>query len=173
MDGKEINDINVISVSLGPAESFDVEFIKRLSRDVFDIYGPYEETIPSWFKSGRSETIVARAEKTPVGFAMLGLLNSRYDFHSVSELLAIAVEPQWQRKGIGESLLKEADRKAVEMGMKRIFLHTAMDNLRAQRLFTRVGYRPWEIKRAFYPQGQDAYVMAKEPDLKALLTGNI
>lgn len=168
MGGKEVYDKSVTPVSLGPAESFDEDFIKRLSRDVFDIYGPYEETIPSWFRSGRSETIVARAENTPVGFAMLGILNSRYDFHSVSELLAIAVEPKWQCKGIGESLLKEADRKAVEMGIKRIFLHTAMDNLKAQRLFSRVGYRPWEIKRSFYPQGQDAYVMAKEPDLKAL-----
>jgi ribosomal protein S18 acetylase RimI-like enzyme len=166
MSEQEVVDKRETIVSLGPAESSDGDFIKRLSRDVFNIYGPYDETIPAWFRSDRSVTIVARAKGKPIGFVMIGKLDSRYDFHSVSELLAIAVEPQWQGRGIGESLLREAERRAVDLGIKRIFLHTATDNLQAQRLFTRVGYRPWEIKRSFYPKGQDAYVMAKEPELK-------
>jgi ribosomal protein S18 acetylase RimI-like enzyme len=164
MGGEEVADKEKTLISLGQAENSDGEFIKQLSHDVFDIYGPYDKTIPSWFRSDGSITIVARAGRKPIGFAMIGKLNSRYDFQSISELLAIAVEPQWQGRGVGESLLREADRRAIGMGIKRIFLHTATDNLRAQNLFTKAGYRPWEIKRYFYPQGQDAYVMAKETE---------
>jgi hypothetical protein len=36
-----------------------------------------------------------------------------------------------------------------------------VENLPAQRLFARAGYRIWEIKKCFYPEGQDALVMFK------------
>ena len=37
-----------------------------------------------------------------------------------------------------------------------------MDNLRAQRLFQRMGYRVLGVKRVFYDRGQDAYLMSKD-----------
>ncbi len=151
-------------ISLGLAKAVDEDFIKRLSRDAFALYGSYEDVIVSWLRSDNSHTIVARVANAPIGFAMLGRIDSRYDFQTVSELLAIAVESSWQGMGVGESLLREADLMAVQIGIKRIFLHTATDNIRAQRLFNQAGYRFWEIRRSFYPRGQDAYVMAKEPD---------
>jgi ribosomal-protein-alanine N-acetyltransferase len=67
-----------------------------------------------------------------------------------------------QGKGVGDMLIKELERKAAELNIKRLFLHTATGNIKARRLFTRNGYRPWEIKRIFYPEGQDAVVMSKE-----------
>jgi ribosomal protein S18 acetylase RimI-like enzyme len=52
--------------------------------------------------------------------------------------------------------------KARAMGVKGIFLHTATGNGQAQGLFARSGYRPWETKKAFYPEGQDAVRMVKD-----------
>jgi ribosomal protein S18 acetylase RimI-like enzyme len=155
---------NEIQLSMGPGEVSDIEFIRNLSLRVFSAYGSYEEVIPSWFVSGISETIVARNGNIPVGFAMIGKFGSCYDFQPASELLAIAVESIVQGRGIGEALLKDLEKKALALGLKRIFLHTATENIKAQRLFIRVGYRPWEIKRGFYALGQDAYLMAKEID---------
>jgi ribosomal protein S18 acetylase RimI-like enzyme len=106
-------------------------------------------------------TIVACIDGIPVGFAMIGDPFSRYDLRQLTELLAIAVDPEKQRKGIGGLLLSEAEKKATELGIRRIFLHTATGNLPARRLFTQAGYRPWEIKRSFYPKGQDAIAMLK------------
>ena len=139
----------------------DAHFLTRLSGEVFKIYGSYEEMVPKWFESEMNVTIIARINRQPVGFAMIGEPFNRYDIQKASELLAIAVDLKKQRKGIGALLLKEVDKKAAELDIKRIFLHTALENLPAQRLFTDNGYRLWEIKKTFYPEGQDAIVMSK------------
>ena len=143
-------------------EDSDASFIGRLSEKVFSIYGHYEETVPRWFELEMTHTIIADMHGKPVGFAMLGRPSTRYDQEDVSELLAIAVEPKKQGTGIGEMLLQEMERKGVELNIRRIFLHTATTNLSARKLFAKMGYSPWEIKRKFYPAGQDAVVMSRE-----------
>ena len=143
------------------AGHIDVAFMAQLSRRVFSAFGPYEEMIPTWLMYETTVTIVACIDGIPVGFAMIGDPFSRYDLRQLTELLAIAVDPEKQRKGIGGLLLSEAEKKATELGIRRIFLHTATGNLPARRLFTQAGYRPWEIKRSFYPKGQDAIAMLK------------
>lgn len=150
-------------ITFRKARPSDASFITQLSGEVFSVFGPYDELIPRWLMHESTVTIIACDDHKPVGFAMLGDPFSRYDLLQVTELLAIAVVPGMHGKGIGELLLREADKKAIELGVRRIFLHTATTNYSARSLFTRAGYRPWEIKRAFYPEGQDAVVMSKEP----------
>lgn len=145
-----------------PARASDADFICQLSGKVFRIYGPYEDTIPLWFDSETTVTLIARTERRPVGFAMIGCLSGEWNPGHVFELLAIGVEPERQRMGIGEMLIREIDRKANEMNIKRLFLHTAIENLSARKLFLINGYRIQGIKGKFYPGGQDAVIMSKE-----------
>jgi len=152
-----------LRVAVRPASDNEFRFIKRLSYKLFNIYGPYEEIISKWFESDMAMTLIALIDRQPVGFAMIGDPFNRYDVQHVVELLAIGVDPIKQGKGVGMFLLRELERKATDLGVKRIFLHTAMDNVHARRFFTRSGYRAVEIKRDFYPKGQDAIVMFKEP----------
>ncbi|MBW1804890.1 MAG: GNAT family N-acetyltransferase [Deltaproteobacteria bacterium] len=154
--------IQAIRVSLRPPGQSDAEFIACLSRQVFNIYGPYDETVPEWLESERVVTVIADMERAPVGFAMLGDPFNKYDTHRVSELLALAVDPKKHRQGIGGILLREMEVKANELKIRRIFLHTAIENQPARKLFTCHGYKPWEIKQSFYPAGQDAVVMSRE-----------
>ena len=155
----------VLTIDFREGEICDEDFIMRLSGQVFKIYGPYEEIISHWFKSNKSITIIALANGQRSGFAMIGEPFSLYDFNNASEILAIAVVPENQGKGIGENLLKAINNKAVNLDIKRLFLHTATDNFSAQRLFKRAGYRIWQTKRNFYPRGQDAFVMSLELDM--------
>ena len=144
------------------AKASDSGFIAELSRRVFQIYGPYGDTVSQWFESGTTLTLMVLIDGKNIGFAMIGNLSNDTDLGQVSELLAIAVEPERQRMGMGEILLKEIERRAIDLKVRRLFLHTAKENISAQRLFTRNGYHPWGIKRKFYPAGQDAVVMSKE-----------
>jgi ribosomal-protein-alanine N-acetyltransferase len=96
---------------------------------------------------------------------MLGALERDFRIPAVSELLAIAVEPDRQHMGIGQMLLDEIEKKAASLGEKRLFLHTATENVAAQKLFIKNAYRPQETKRNFYPKGQDALMMVKEIDI--------
>ena len=139
----------------------DIDFVKRLSGSAFRKYGSYQEVIAQWFQSGVTETIIGRVNGRPVGFAMVGIMPDETSDQNVCELLAIAVERAKRKKGIGEMLLKAAEKKASEKLVERIFLHTAKDNIAARDLFTRNGYVSSGLKKHFYPEGQDAFIMSK------------
>ena len=93
---------------------------------------------------------------------MIGQVSDREHLEHVSEVLAIAVVPENQNMGIGQMLLRDVERKAAELNIKRLFLHTARENLSAQKLFLNNGYHPWGMEQGFYPAGQDALMMSKE-----------
>ena len=140
----------------------DSAFIKDLSAKAFEPFGDYGDVVLNWYMSGQSITTVACHEEIPVGFSMVSRPFSRYDMINSSELLAIGIEHEWQGKGIGKLLLKEIENAAKYAGIKTIFLHTAVENRNARKLFSDSGYGIWQIKKNFYPKGQDACVMAKD-----------
>jgi ribosomal-protein-alanine N-acetyltransferase len=148
-------------VTIRAAEGLDVEFIHSLSKKVFSRYGPYEDMLMRWFESEITETLLAFMEKRPVGFAMLGRHQCEWNSRQVAELLAIAVEPAKQKSGIGNYLIREIVRKAGELRVEIVVLHTALENMPAQRLFKKHGFLPSEVKKGFYPKGQDAFLMYK------------
>jgi ribosomal-protein-alanine N-acetyltransferase len=107
-------------------------------------------------------TLIALHEERPVGFAMLGRFSNPAQVLFSAELLAIAVEPRKQRMGAGRLLMNEIEEIALSLGVNRLFLHTAKDNLPAQKLFRSCLFTPSELKRNFYPAGQDALLMFKD-----------
>jgi ribosomal protein S18 acetylase RimI-like enzyme len=150
--------------TIRPAIPSDKAFIAGLSEEVFTIYGPYRTTVSCWFESGMTMTLISVSEGRPVGFVMIGALHGGGGGEAYAEVLAIAVKPEFQRRGIGGELLQVAHIKAEEMGELRLFLHTAKENLSAQKLFLESGYRFVEAKKGFYPSGQDALMMVKESE---------
>ena len=149
-------------VSVRRARAVDVDYIRSLSKEVFQRYGPYESMVTGWFESGITVTFLALMEEGPVGFVMLGRFERQWYLPWVSELLAIAVEPSKWRLGIGDLLVREVQRKAKETGVETLILHTAVENLPGQKLFKRCGFIPCEIKKSFYPEGQDAMMMYRD-----------
>jgi ribosomal-protein-alanine N-acetyltransferase len=148
--------------TIRPAKPSDKTFIAGLSGKVFSLYGPYRTTVSRWFESGVTMTFISMAEGRPVGFVMIGALPGEGDGETRAEVLAIAVTPKLQQRGIGEKLLRYAQQCVEGMGEARLFLHTAKENLAAQKLFLRNGYRPVAIKKGFYPSGQDALMMVND-----------
>ncbi len=148
-----------LQITIRAAEESDVEFAHSLSKKAFSQYGPYEDMLERWFQSGTTETLLALMEKRPVGFAMLGRHQGEWGSRQIAELLAIAVEPGKQKKGIGNSLIQEIVRKASELGIETVALYTGIENMAAQKLFKKNGFIPSKIKKSFYPRGQDALLM--------------
>lgn len=158
---EHISDI-LTDINLNFAEQSDIEYIIRLSGQVFSVYGPYDEIVPRWFSSGETHTIIARMKDRPIGFVMIGYFTWRYDLAATAEIMAIAVDPELHNMGIGSMLLKKIEEKAADLNVKRLFLHTAVNNFPAQKLFKNSGYRLWEVKKDFYQGGQDAFVMTRD-----------
>jgi ribosomal-protein-alanine N-acetyltransferase len=145
-----------------PAGRSDKGFIAQLSGKVFSVYGPYRDMVSQWFATGLTVTRIGLMGGAPVGFAMVGRWLQENEAESVCELLAIAVEPDRQHQGLGRRLLQEIETEAEQRGERALFLHTALENLPAQKLFSKAGYRPCGIKRKFYPAGQHALMMCKD-----------
>ena len=148
-----------LKITIRTAKESDREFAHSLSKKAFSVYVPYEDMLDRWFQSDATETLLALMEKRPVGFAMLGRHQSEWESRQIAELLAIAVEPAKQKKGIGGSLIREVVRKARELRIETVVLYTALENVAAQRLFKKHGFTPSRIKERFYPRGQDALLM--------------
>jgi ribosomal-protein-alanine N-acetyltransferase len=148
-----------VQITIRLAKASDTGYIRSLSREVFHRYGPYEDILPRWSESDVTVTLLAIMSKRPVGFAMLSRPPLEWYSVPVCELLAIAVEPLTQRLGIGHLLIRNVLKKAEVLGVKTLVLHTAGENFVAQKLFKGYGFIPSEIKRNFYPQGQDALMM--------------
>ncbi len=143
------------------AQPEDVDYIQRLSLKVFQRYGPYTDTLAQWFGSNLTETILAVTGKKSVGFAMLGGPIETLFFRSQYELLAIAVNPDIYRLGIGSRLMGEIERRAKALHAQNLILHTATENIPGRLLFEKCGFTLFKIKRNFYPRGQDAFMMHK------------
>ena len=139
-------------ITIRPSNFLDGIYIAYLSEQVFGIYGSYGPTISQWFASPSCRTLVALAAKDPVGFVMIGPLLSGRESPVTFEVLAIAVDPDYQAKGVGRMLLQAIEETAQEMHGEQLVLHTASDNHAALRLFEAHGFRLKRSKSRFYPQ---------------------
>ena len=68
-----------------------------------------------------------------------------------AHLLNLSIAADWQRKGHGGALLREAIRIATARGARSIFLEVRPSNAGAQALYTRFGFRRIAVRRGYYP----------------------
>ncbi len=150
------------SLKLVSAEPRHRAFVRLLSAEVFARFGSYDNTLPTMMGWPWIRTVVAQARGRPIGFAMISLEDAGV---GEIDLTAIAVEPAWQSRGVGRTLLRHVEqvaRSAVAAGRPAsVRLTVAEDNRRARGLFEAVGYRlvPGEEDR--YSGGQRSLLLRK------------
>jgi len=99
---------------------------------------------------------VALAAGRVVGYAGLGV------FGDEAHVLTVGVLQQWQGRGLGASLLRALLTEAERRQLFRMLLEVRADNLTAQRLYERHGFRSVGRRPRYYqPSGTDAVVMAR------------
>jgi ribosomal protein S18 acetylase RimI-like enzyme len=64
---------------------------------------------------------------------------------------ALAVAPDFRRRGVARALLAEAERAAARAGLSGVALDTGLHNAPARALYEGAGYREREIRRAPSP----------------------
>jgi [ribosomal protein S18]-alanine N-acetyltransferase len=96
---------------------------------------------------------VARTREDPstvVGFVLA--------WRVVDELhiLNVAVAPDRRRQGIGATLLRLVLDEARSSGAARCLLEVRRSNTSALALYASLGFSPFNERRAYYPDGEDA-----------------
>lgn len=78
------------------------------------------------------------------------------------EVLEIGVSPELRRQGLGALLMRELHRRLGALGARTCWLEVRADNMAAQALYRRLGYEAVGRRPRYYPDGQDAVLMARE-----------
>jgi ribosomal-protein-alanine N-acetyltransferase len=98
--------------------------------------------------------VVAKVGRELVGYA--GVMMSTTDGH----VTTIAVDPRWQRQGIGTRLLLAVAREAIARGATALTLEVRLSNKPAQEMYRRFGFRAEGVRKGYYADtGEDALVM--------------
>ena len=143
----------------------DRTFVRELALRVFTVYGSYDRYLVEWFETEGVVTFLAEIDETPVGLMMLmAYPNPAKRTEALADLLAIAVDPEFQSQGIGTELLQKAIKEAplldASIPIRELHLSVAGNNPRAQSLFSRHGFR-YSRDEGIYPAGQRALHMTR------------
>lgn len=90
-----------------------------------------------------------------VGFAGFALLADE------AHVLAVAVDPAWQRRGVGRRLMAALERSVRSAGVLAMTLEVAVDNDEARRLYRRAGFVDAGVRPGYYSDGRDAVIAWK------------
>jgi ribosomal-protein-alanine N-acetyltransferase len=98
----------------------------------------------------------ATVDGSIVGYLGLMVLDAEAEAH----VNTIATAPAAEGTGVATTLLVEALRAVVALGVRDVTLEVASRNLRAQQLYARFGFAPVGVRTGYYPRsGDDALVM--------------
>ncbi|MBC7977088.1 MAG: GNAT family N-acetyltransferase [Myxococcales bacterium] len=152
------------------AEAADHPWIIATGAEAYRDLGDYTRILPSWLdQPGVLAWIDHDLQGRGRAFAMLGfyteaVAHAPASGEVVADLLALAVLPAFQRRGLGSKLLTHvievAERVAPASRITALRLTVAESNVAAQRLYERAGFRMVDGS-ASYDRGQRALRMAR------------
>lgn len=138
-----------------PATAADLPLLAALEREGFP--EPWSSTLlAADLRQPTSRILVAEEGGEAVGYA------SFRQAADEAELLRVAVTPWARCRGVGRLLVETGLRELAGRGITRCFLEVRRQNAPARSLYARLGFREIGVRRAYYPDGSDALVLARE-----------
>ncbi len=137
------------------AKSEDIEKIAELEKACFT--DPWsKKDFEGAFSSSVTEGLVAFQDGDLVGYGLIAIVFEDADVAN------IAVSPLHRKKGLGKQLLEGLLTTAKARGVKRVFLEVRVSNAPAILLYKGFGFQTVNVRKKYYPDGEDAYLMALE-----------
>jgi ribosomal-protein-alanine N-acetyltransferase len=146
----------VTQVRLGLAHYDDVATIAAMSRLLIEHglrWSWNEERIERCLRNRDCVVLVARDRRRVIGFAIMEF----YSMHAHLNLLA--VQPGYQRLGIGRQLVEWLEASARTAGIFKVHLEVRAGNDGALAFYEKLGFRETGRKRAYYDGREDAVRM--------------
>ena len=144
-----------------PAQGGDAAVLAKLHEQGFYRGWPREDFAA--YIAGRDTPIYVAcdARRKIAGFAMIRLVADE------AELITIAVDPRWRKKGVGLALMRAVFEDLLMTPAKRLFLEVASDNPAALKLYRKLGFQQVAERRGYYarPDGQPATAIVMSRDL--------
>jgi ribosomal-protein-alanine acetyltransferase len=148
----------VTNIRLGLAHPDEAPAIANMSRYLIENGLPWswnEQRIAYCMKNRDCIALAARDRRRLAGFAIM----EYYDEHAHLSLLA--VQPGYQRLGIGRQLIEWLESSARVAGTFTVQLELRASNDGARRFYERLGYSEVARKPAYYGGREDALRMSR------------
>ncbi len=142
----------IIAVDIKPLHCLDIEAVKSISEIAFN-KGWGEKDFAYFIAHDSGCCWGVFKEKRLIGYFLALLVQGELD------IISVAVEKEFRRWGIAEMLLVLVWELAE---VKRAFLEVEAGNTPAIRLYEKVGYRQYGLRKKYYAGLKDAVVMKKE-----------
>jgi len=107
-----------------------------------------------------SSQVALNPEGTVIGYGLCIVRKERARPHG--ELMSIAVLPEYRCRGIGRTLIERSTAPLLQRNIP-VQLHVRKTNKAAQKLYMRLGYGRKKKVPRYYDDGEDAFVMIREP----------
>ncbi|NBV89963.1 MAG: ribosomal-protein-alanine N-acetyltransferase [Actinobacteria bacterium] len=146
-----------MNVVLEPMTSIEVTEVKSLEDQLFPVDAWSEELFHNEIAEvGISrEVIVARVAGKIVGYVSLRYVGTEGD------VVTIAVDPTFQKQGVGTAMMNWLETAAKGHGVRELFLEVRSDNIPAIAMYLARDFERIDLRRNYYDTGVDAYVMRK------------
>jgi ribosomal-protein-alanine N-acetyltransferase len=152
----------VEEVNIRPVGLDDIESISILEQASFN--DPYPSYFLEELARDNPETfLVLTVNNKIVGY---GIINHWEDHE---HLISIAVDPNNRKKGFGERILVELEKRSSKTRPLR--LEVRQSNVAAIQLYSKRGFTKTGLAEGYYADGEDAITMEKTPVKEVLVEG--
>ncbi len=139
-----------------PCQAHDLDQVLALERQSFK--DPYSRSDFQWCLTRACIFTVACDGPSVIGYVLITVEASQ------GHIASMAVSPVRRRQGIGSAILGAAIQSLAADGVGRIYLEVRRSNSDAIGLYRKFSFAATgEVKRHYYPDGEDAIVMARGP----------
>jgi ribosomal-protein-alanine N-acetyltransferase len=144
-----------------PGQPADADTMARLHGQGFFRGWPREDFESFLSEPGTPAYVACDARRRVAGFALLRILADE------AELITIAVDPKWRRKGVGAALMRAMFEDLQLSAARRFLLEVAADNPSAIKLYKGFGFSQIGERQAYYarPDGRPATALVMARDL--------
>lgn len=138
------------------AEDQDLDRIAELENVLFaDSPWPWKEFEHELHENPFAILLVDEEEGRLVGYLDYWIL------YEQAQVATIGVDPEYQNRGIGSALLSYAEKDAADQGCETFSLEVRVSNAPARHLYEKHGFIQVNIRKGYYENGEDAYLMVK------------
>ncbi len=130
----------------------DLESLIAIEKRAFELDRFSRRTFRYLLSKANADTLIEEEEGKVAGYAML-LFNTGT---SLARLYSLAVDPDWQGKGIGRALMQATEELAIAHGCVAMRLEVRADGARARALYESQGYRQIGAVDDYYEDGMQA-----------------
>jgi len=136
-------------------KELDIEFNQEISLIENRIHrNPWsKEQIKESFQNKNNLAIGTFNQDELIGYCFMLIAQTE------AEILNIATDINFQRKGLGETLLKECFERLKSHKVKNLFLEVRQSNHAAKNLYSKMGFKTIGIRKNYYSDNEGASMM--------------